>query len=94
MAVRQRQVNSSNIGEITLMSPGDILLLYSDGVYDGSDEDDRLRLETIVRNLKNRAAKEICAAILDYALEQDRYIQQAGEQDRIDDKTAFVIKHF
>jgi serine phosphatase RsbU (regulator of sigma subunit) len=94
MAVRQRQVNSSNIGEITLMSPGDILLLYSDGVYDGSDEDDRLRLETIVRNLKHRAAKEICGAILDYTLEQDRYIQQAGEQDRIDDKTAFVIKHF
>jgi len=92
--VRQRQMNSSNIGEITLMSPGDILFLYSDGVYDGSDEQDRLRLEGIVRNLKDRGAKEICTAILDYALEQDRYIQQLGEQDRIDDKTAFIIKHF
>ena len=92
--VRQRQINSSNIGEITLMSPGDILFLYSDGVYDGNDEQDRLRLEGIVRNLKDRGAKEICTAILDYALEQDRYIQQLGEQDRIDDKTAFIIKHF
>jgi serine phosphatase RsbU (regulator of sigma subunit) len=87
-------MNSSNIGEITLMSPGDILFLYSDGVYDGSDEQDRLRLEGIVRNFKDRGAKEICTAILDYALEQDRYIQQLGEQDRIDDKTAFIIKHF
>src|SRR6185369_1671617 len=92
--VRQRQINSSNIGEITLMSPGDILFLYSDGVYDGSDEQERLRLESIVRNLKDRGAREICAAILEYALEQDRHIQQLGEQDRIDDKTAFIIKHF
>jgi len=92
--VRQRQINSSNIGKITLMSPGDILLLYSDGVYDGGDEADRLRLESIVRNLKNRGAKEICTAILEFAVEQDRLIQQAGEPDRIDDKTAFVIKHF
>jgi len=76
------------------MSPGDILLLYSDGVYDGGDEADRLRLESIVRNLKNRGAKEICTAILEFAVEQDRLIQQAGEPDRIDDKTAFVIKHF
>jgi serine phosphatase RsbU (regulator of sigma subunit) len=94
MVVRQRQMNSSNIGEITLMSPGDILLLYSDGVYNGSDEEDRLRLEGIVRNLKDRGAKEICTAILDHAVKQDQYIQQAGEQERIDDKTAFVIKHF
>src|SRR5260370_13166833 len=44
MALRQRQINSSNIAEITLMSPGDIVFLYSDGVYDGSNKEDRLRL--------------------------------------------------
>src|SRR5437667_7327075 len=49
MAVRQRQINSSNIAEITLMSPGDIVFLYSDGVYDGSDEEDSLWLERLVR---------------------------------------------
>ena len=27
---------SSDVAEITLMSPGDIVFLYSDGVYDGS----------------------------------------------------------
>ncbi|PYX18718.1 MAG: serine/threonine-protein phosphatase, partial [Acidobacteria bacterium] len=37
--------------------------------------------------------KEICNAILDYALKQDQYFHQIGEEDRIDDKTAFIIKH-
>ncbi len=93
MALRQRQINASNISEITLMSPGDIVFLYSDGVYDGSDMDARLRIERIVRDHKNRPAKEICNAILDYALTQDEYFRQIGEPDRIDDKTAFIIKH-
>ena len=93
MAVRQRQMNSSNIAEITLMSPGDIVFLYSDGVYDGSDEEDRLRLERIVRDHKERGAKGICNTILDYALKRDQYFHQIGEEDRIDDKTAFIIKH-
>ncbi len=93
MAVRQRQINSSNIAEITLMSPGDIIFLYSDGVYDGSDEQDRLQIEHIVRDHKESAAKEICSAILDYAVKQDQYLQQTGEVDRIDDKTAIIIKH-
>jgi serine phosphatase RsbU (regulator of sigma subunit) len=93
MAVRQRQINSSNIAEITLMSPGDIIFLYSDGVYDGSDEQDRLQIEHIVRDYKESAAKEICNAILDYAIKQDQYLQQTGELDRIDDKTAVIIKH-
>src|SRR6266850_6561905 len=93
LAVRQKQVNSSDVADITLMSPGDIVFLYSDGVYDGSNEEDRLRLERIVRDHKQRTAKEICNAILDYALKQDQYFQQIREEDRIDDKTALIIKH-
>jgi serine phosphatase RsbU (regulator of sigma subunit) len=93
MAVRQRQINASNVAEITLMSPGDIVFLYSDGVYDGSDEEERLRLERIVRDHKERGAKEICTAILDCALKHDEHLQQAGEKDRIDDKTAVILKH-
>ena len=93
MAVRQRQMISSDIAEITLMSPGDIVFLYSDGVYDGSDQEARLGLERIVRDIKDRPAKEICNAILNYALKQDEYLQQIGEGDRIDDKTAFIIKY-
>lgn len=93
MAVRQKQVNSSDVADITLMSPGGIVFLYSDGVYDGSNEEDRLRLERIVRDHNEGTAKEICNAILDYALKQDQYFQQIREEDRIDDKTALIIKH-
>src|SRR6202163_1888255 len=32
MKLRKRQVNSSDVAEITLMSPGDIVFLYTDGV--------------------------------------------------------------
>jgi serine/threonine protein phosphatase PrpC len=67
IAFRQRQINSSDVGQITLMTAGDIIFLYSDGVYDGSDKEARLALEGIVREHKQRSAKEICDAILDYA---------------------------
>ena len=92
MARRTRKMNSSDIAEITLMSPGDILFLYTDGVYDGSDEQDRLQIEQVIRERKDEPAKGICNAILEHAVKQDEYLQQVGEKDRIDDKTAFVIK--
>ena len=94
MALRTRKMNSSDIAEITLMSPGDILFLYTDGVYDGSDEQDRLQIEQVIRERKNEPAKGICNAILEHAVKQDQYLQQVGERDRIDDKTAFVIKRW
>jgi serine phosphatase RsbU (regulator of sigma subunit) len=93
MAVRQKQISSSDVAEITLMSPGDIVVLYSDGVYDGSDAGDRLGLERVVRENKGRTAKEICNAILQYAVQQDEHLRKIGEKDRIDDKTAFIIKY-
>jgi hypothetical protein len=62
-------------------------------VYDGSDEESRSVLERIIREHKERGAKEICNAILDSALKQDEHLRQIGEEDRIDDKTAFIIKH-
>ena len=37
MQFRQRPVDHSDMAEITLINPGDILFLYTDGVYDGSD---------------------------------------------------------
>jgi serine phosphatase RsbU (regulator of sigma subunit) len=93
LAFRQRQINSSDVGQITLMSPGDIIFLYSDGVYDGSDKEARAALESIVQDHKHRPAKDICNTILEYALEQDEYLKRIGEADRIDDKTALIIKH-
>ena len=92
MSLRKRLVNSSDVAEITLMSPGDILFLYTDGVYDGSDEDDRQRIEAVMRDHKQQSAREICNAILQHAVKQDEYLRQINEEDRIDDKTVFVIK--
>jgi hypothetical protein len=37
-------------------------------------------------------AKEICNALLEYALKQDDRRRQTGEEDRIDGKTVFIIK--
>jgi serine phosphatase RsbU (regulator of sigma subunit) len=92
MALRARQISSSDVSELTLMSPGDILFFYTDGVYDGSDEPSRLDIQRVIREHKNDAARGICHAILDYAVRQDEYLQKIGETDRIDDKTVVIIK--
>ena len=92
MALRTRRINSSDLAEITLMSPGDLLFLYTDGVYDGSDEEDRLQIEQVIREHQDQSAREICNAILQFAIRQDEHLQQITEEDRIDDKTVFIIK--
>jgi serine phosphatase RsbU (regulator of sigma subunit) len=90
--LRKKQLDSSDITEIMLMGRGDILFLYTDGVYDGSDEQDRIEIERIIRDQKQQSAKNICHAILEYAVRKDRQLQEIGEPDRIDDKTAFIIR--
>jgi serine phosphatase RsbU (regulator of sigma subunit) len=68
---RQTQLDFSNFGEITLMSPGDILVLHTDGVYDGTDEEARQQLEVLMREHYQKPAREICDALLDYAIKRD-----------------------
>ncbi|MBV8050619.1 MAG: serine/threonine-protein phosphatase [Acidobacteriaceae bacterium] len=92
MQLRPRELNSSDVAEITLMNPGDILVLYTDGVYDGSDEEVRHQLELILHEHQTRSATEICKAIMDYAQQQDQHLQQNGDEALIDDKTVFIIK--
>ena len=46
---RQEDAHSSKLAELTLLSPGDIFLLYTDGVYDGSDKEERQQLEAVMR---------------------------------------------
>jgi serine phosphatase RsbU (regulator of sigma subunit) len=92
MTFRKKQMDSSDIEELALMERGDIVFLYTDGVYDGSDEQSRLQIEQVMRDHKHESAKEICNAILDYAVKQDDYLKQINEADRIDDKTVFIIK--
>ena len=92
MKLRAREANSSDVAEITLMSPGDILFLYTDGVYDGSDDEERQRLEAVLREHYQQSARDICNAVLDHATRNDDNLRQIGEADLIDDKTVFIIK--
>ena len=89
---REKRVSSSDVTELTLLSPGDIFFLYTDGVYDGSDKEERRQLEEVMRQHYRQSAKEICDALLEYAVKKDDRLRQIGEQDRIDDKTVFIIK--
>jgi serine phosphatase RsbU (regulator of sigma subunit) len=92
MHVRQHPAADSDIAEIALIHPGDILFLYSDGVYDGTDEDDRSALEALMRGVCQRSAKEICNSALERAVRRDEALRDRGETDLIDDKTVFIIK--
>jgi serine phosphatase RsbU (regulator of sigma subunit) len=92
MNLRQKEFTSSDLAEITLMSPGDILVLYTDGVYDGSDKQTREQLEVVLREHYRRPARDICNALLDFAVKQDDYFRKSGEDDLIDDKTVFIVK--
>ncbi len=92
MSLRKHLISSSDIAEITLMSPGDILILYTDGVYDGSDVPARERLQAVVQQHYRGSAREICDAIMEYAQQQDELLRQSGDAALIDDKTVFVLK--
>jgi serine phosphatase RsbU (regulator of sigma subunit) len=89
---RQTEFEVSDLGEITLMSPGDILVLYTDGVYDGSDTQAREQLEAVLSEHYRQPAKDICNALLDYAVKQDEHLRATGDEALIDDKTVFIIK--
>jgi serine phosphatase RsbU (regulator of sigma subunit) len=92
ISLRKRLVNFSDVAEITLMSPGDILFLYTDGVYDGNDDEELGLLERVLGDHKDQSARDICNALLDYAVRRDEQLRQIDEADRIDDKTVFIIK--
>jgi serine phosphatase RsbU (regulator of sigma subunit) len=92
MNLRQRRIFTEDIAEITLINPGDILVLYTDGVYDGSDAEGRLALEAILQKHQQDPARTICDAIMEYALIQDEALRLEGNEALIDDKTVFVVK--
>ena len=47
------------------MSPGDILFLYTDGAYDGSDDEERKHLEGVMLEHYEESARDICNALLE-----------------------------
>jgi serine phosphatase RsbU (regulator of sigma subunit) len=92
MKLRQTEFEFSDVAEITLMSPGDILVLYTDGVYDGGDKQARELLEAVLREHYQQPPKDVCNALLDYAVRQDDQLRENGDEALIDDKTAFIVK--
>jgi serine phosphatase RsbU (regulator of sigma subunit) len=92
MQLRDRTVNYSDVAELTLMNKGDILFLYTDGVFDGSDQEERGQLEEVIRDHHTQTSKEVCNAVLEHAIGQDDTRRQNGDVDLIDDKTVFIIK--
>jgi serine phosphatase RsbU (regulator of sigma subunit) len=92
ISCRQTEHDFSSLAEITLMSPGDILVLYTDGVYDGSDDQARELLEAVLREHYREPARDICNALLDHAVKQDDHLRENGDEALIDDKTVFIVK--
>jgi len=90
--LRPREFESSDVAEITLMSPGDIIVLYTDGVYDGSERNARELLEGVLREHYRQSARDICNALLDHAMKQDDRLRENGDEALIDDKTVFIVK--
>ena len=46
----------------------------------------------LIREHFRLRAKEICNSLLEYALKADDHLRQIGGQDRVDDKTVFIVK--
>jgi len=84
---RQRRANSSDVAELTLMSPGDIFFLYTDGVYDGSDKEERQQLETSCASTTCCRQETYAGRCSNTLSNETIVLRQIGEEDRIDDKT-------
>ena len=85
-------VGTSDVADISLMGPGDILFLYTDGAYGGSDAQDRSKLEAVMSEHRLLSAKDICNALLEFTVRRDARLLRTAEEDGIDDKTVFIIK--
>jgi sigma-B regulation protein RsbU (phosphoserine phosphatase) len=76
--------------EFVLMQKGDILLLYTDGIVEASNEQKEMfgdqRLIRLLRTHRGKTAKELCQLILE---EVQVYSANAEYSD---DKTVVVIK--
>ena len=92
MHFRQRPADDSDVAEIALIHPGDLLFLYTDGVYDGRDGKELREFEDLMRGICRLSARDICNAVLDRAAANDEARRRSGEEDLIDDKTVFIVK--
>jgi phosphoserine phosphatase RsbU/P len=78
--------------ERTRLNPGDVLVLYTDGITevinDQEEEFGEERLEALVRQYRDRSAQELADLIL------DAINVFAGDQELFDDATLVIIKRY
>ena len=83
--------NSRYETESLIFKPGDVLVIYSDGITEAADKDFNLyeeeRLEKLIVENNHKTAKELVYTILD-----DVQKFSAGNENYQDDKTIVVIK--
>jgi phosphoserine phosphatase RsbU/P len=82
--------NEKYHSEYTLMKKGDILLLYTDGISEATNEQRDMygeqRLIQKMREFKSRTPRDICQLILEDVQKHNRLLEYS------DDKTLLVIK--
>ncbi len=52
----------------------------------------RALLEAILQQHQQEPARDICEALMEFALQQDEVLRANGDEALIDDKTVFVVK--
>ncbi|MBI5471334.1 MAG: serine/threonine-protein phosphatase [Ignavibacteriae bacterium] len=76
--------------DFTFMKKGDVLLLYTDGITDATNETGEMfgeqRLVNIVKANRSRSSKELCQLILEQVQMHNRMVEYS------DDKTVLAIK--
>ena len=83
----------ADLAEITLMSPGDILVLYTDGVYDGSDQQGRAsNLRRSCANATGNPPKKSATPCWITRRSRMIFFASSGDAALIDDKTVFIVK--
>jgi hypothetical protein len=65
---------------------GGHFFLYTDGVCDGSDKEERQQLEGVMRERYRQPAQEICNALLEYAVKKD------DRRPRLANRTVLTIR--
>ena len=68
-----------------------VTFFFTDGVYDGTDNEERQHLETLMLEHYEKPARDICNALLEHATRDDDHLRQIGQENQIDERV-FIIK--
>ena len=61
-------------------------------MYDGTDPVVRWQLEEVLRHCHKESARDICNALMEFAIANDDLLRQNDDGDLVDDKTVVIVK--